>query len=100
MVCQPAWILESCSRRKTVTFTCFFASYLPIIDEDDASCNIGMITLITAFMLHIQSNLSGVTQGKDKKWLFKTGDPLYRLICTIFWFTGPRKGGCLRQVIP
>ena len=100
MVSQPAWILESCSKRTTLIFI-FFASYLPIRDEDGASCNIDMITLITAFILHIKANLSeGVTQGKDKKRLLKTGDPLYRLICTIFWFKGPRKVGCLRQVIP
>ena len=26
--------------------------------------------------------------------------PYYRFICTVFWFKGPRKFGCLRQVIP
>ena len=52
-------------------------------------------------MMGIQSNLSkGGAQGKDKKWLLKTGDPLIQVHLHYIWFKGPRKGGCLRQVIP
>ena len=41
-----------------------------------------------------------VTQGTDKKWLLKIGDPLIQFICTVFWVKGSSKGGCLRQMIP
>ena len=37
---------------------------------------------------------------KGQKWLLKTGDPLIQADLHYFWFKGPRKGGCLRQVIP
>ena len=43
----------------------------------------------------------GVTQGKDKDWLLKDRRPCntgsFELV---FWFKGPRKDGCLKQVIP
>ena len=37
---------------------------------------------------------------EEKNWLLKTGDPQYGLICTVFWFKEPRKGGCLRLMVP
>ena len=49
----------------------------------------------------IQSNLSlGVTRGKDKKWLLKTGGPLIQVHLHYILVQGPSKGGCLRQVLP
>ena len=43
------------------------------------SCK-GTQTIVDLAQYEIQSNLSyGVTQGMDKKWLLKTGDPLIQV---------------------
>ena len=48
-------------------------------------------------MMGIQSNLSkGGTQGKDKKWLLKTGDPLIQVHLHYILVQGTQKGWLLK----
>ena len=50
---------------------------------------------------HVQSNLfSGATQGKEKKWLLKTGDPLIRVYLHCILAPGTQKRWVLKTGDP